>query len=939
MNAGIDEGPEVRLDGRSVECSSLRRVRRHTRVRVLLAVLILCVLVLVSGGGGSPSQATSSSPPSEVLYSEDFEDGQAQGWDLLSDWHVVSAGSDGSYLRCAGSGVGALLEDSWGDFAFSVRVRPGRGAVHLIYRTGSCVRYFIGFSEGNLTLNRTNPCGTHKELATKSGSWKTKHWYEIRIAGVGSAITISVDGVTRLSYTDREPLLYGGIALEVVEDAGEAWFDDIRVIGQRPPDPGLTWVRTGGPLGGLGYDIRMSPDNPDLLYVTDTSGGLHISRDGGDTWVPSNEGITTRAGGSGDGIPVFCVTVDAHDSSIVWLGTQNKRGIYRSTDGGRTWAERDTGVVETEGISFRGFTVDPRSSDIVYAAAEISSYAWAGTPLIGKGFDLTKGVVYKTTDGGEHWRAAWRGNSLARYIWIDPSSPDTVYVSTGIFDREAADADTAHGNPGGVGVLKSTDGGIHWRELGTANGLANLYIGSLFMHTRDSKILLAAAGSNVWRDRNGVYLSEDGGETWQAVLVVHEECFTAVEFAVSDPAVAYAGSELGFYRSADEGHSWEPVGNRAPWGPPGIRIGVPIDIQVDPRDADRVFVNAYGGGNFLSTDGGETWSAASAGYTGADIHTVTVDPEDPRTVFAMARCGPFVSSDAGQAWEGLFYDPAGSSDWGTIAFARLPESQSILLASDEPDGTIWRSWDAGAHWVTAFEHPAVNPVDYLAWHSFKAIAFAPSNALVIYAGMCRGTRYIDEGMREPSYGIYKSTDGGVAWRSANDSVSSRWNINCLAVDPRTDRTVYAGTVDGGVLKATDGGVSWRQMNTGLRSLDIRSIAIDPSNPSIVFAGAENGGLYKSVDGGTTWKQSSNGMDPQGTIRSVVVNPTDTQILFAGDLRTGVYRSGDAGATWVKINDGLRTRAVKALAISSDGKVLYAATEGEGVFRLDLMPAG
>jgi photosystem II stability/assembly factor-like uncharacterized protein len=81
------------------------------------------------------------------------------------------------------------------------------------------------------------------------------------------------------------------------------------------------------------------------------------------------------------------------------------------------------------------------------------------------------------------------------------------------------------------------------------------------------------------------------------------------------------------------------------------------------------------------------------------------------------------------------------------------------------------------------------------------------------------------------------------------------------------------------------------------------------------------------------------MDPQAAIRSIVIDPLDPQVIYAADLRTGVYRSSDGTKTWVKINEGLRTRAVRALAISSDGRTLYAATEGEGVFRLDLIPTG
>ena len=93
---------------------------------------------------------------------------------------------------------------------------------------------------------------------------------------------------------------------------------------ENPPD----WIRTGGPLGGLGYDVRMHPDNPDLMYVTDAYAGVFISEDGGLTWQPSNEGITDRSGESQDAIPVFCLTIDPHNPDIIWSGTQYSGGIF-----------------------------------------------------------------------------------------------------------------------------------------------------------------------------------------------------------------------------------------------------------------------------------------------------------------------------------------------------------------------------------------------------------------------------------------------------------------------------------------------------------------------------------------------------------------------------------------------------------------------------------
>jgi len=81
-----------------------------------------------------------------------------------------------------------------------------------------------------------------------------------------------------------------------------------------------TWVRLGGPLGGLGYDIRMDPGDPDIMFATDAWAGVHKSVDGGHTWFTLNEGIDARTGPSGDAIPAFCLTIDPNEPSIIWAG-------------------------------------------------------------------------------------------------------------------------------------------------------------------------------------------------------------------------------------------------------------------------------------------------------------------------------------------------------------------------------------------------------------------------------------------------------------------------------------------------------------------------------------------------------------------------------------------------------------------------------------------
>jgi photosystem II stability/assembly factor-like uncharacterized protein len=893
---------------------------------------VTCLVLLVPLHVPSYAQG----PGETLLYEESFGDGQAQGWELEPGWRVTQ---DGDNWVLAGEGHQWARPDlSYAsDFRVQFRLKLLQGRIHLVYRLNETGRYFIGFHEDGSDLSKQYWPDTFLHGLTGSA---TPHspgdWHQVEIVGRGASLRFLVDDQVEWEYTDPDPLLGGSFAFETLDDS-VAYVDDILVYGPAPtptptPDRRFTWVRTGGPLGGLGYDVRMRPDNPDVMYVTDAWAGVFMSTDGGQTWFPSNEGITTRAGESGDAIPVFCLTIDPHNYDTIWIGTQNVRGIYKSADGGHTWVQMDNGVMEREGITFRGFAVDPRSSDIVYAAAEVSSWAWAGEERSGREFDMTQGVVYKTTDGGQNWQAIWRGDNLARYVWIDPRDPDVIYVSTGIFDREAAnsipDPSTSSGHrsriPGGVGVVKSTDSGQTWREVN--NGLANRYVGTLFMHPENPDILLAGAGNNQYYEGGGVYLSTNGGESWQQML--RGDNIESVEFASSQPDIAYAGSADAVYRSEDGGHTWQQVsGGRDGWGPPGVRAGFPIDFQVDPRDPNRIFANEYGGGNFLSADGGRTWTVATKGYTGAQVRDIAVDPTAAGRVFAAARSGLFLSTDGGEDWPGLSYPPAASLEWYVVAVD--PTDPQHVLAANNWNSVILQSHDGGRAWRPVSQRPD----ETMSW---RAIAFAPSDPATVYAGT---SAFFSAGTfddRMPAGGIYVSHDGGATWSQANDAVSRDANVTSLAVAFHDPQVVYAATGNHGLLKTTDGGQSWTVINQGLPgSPAALAVTLHPTDSRTVYAGLDRAGLYRSEDSGETWQPSAAGLNPEASVSDTVFDPTDPQVIYAADRFSGVYRSTDGGMAWTPINVGLRTRAVNALTMSSDGQHLYAATEGEGVFRLDL----
>jgi len=705
------------------------------------------------------------------------------------------------------------------------------------------------------------------------------------------------------------------------------------------PLVGQEWVRLGGPPGGLGYDIRVRPDDPETWFVTDAFAGVHMSTDGGLTWFTSDEGIDARTGPSRDAIPVFSLTIDPNDPDIVWAGTQGVRGIYRSADGGRTWEKRVSGI--RDGISIRGLAVEPGNSDVVYAAGEVSSWAWAGRNMWGVGFDRTKGSVYKSTDAGLHWKEIWFGDDLARYVLIDPTDVDTLYVSNGIFDREAANSDPAARTPGGVGVIKSTDGGLTWSAAN--QGIENLYVGSLSMHPEDPKILLAAAGNVTYNQGSGVYLTQDGGESWRKVIQ-GRGFFMAVDFVPGDPVVAYAAAgHSPFYRSLDGGQTWEAMTpGEGGWGPSGFRVALPIDMQVDPKDRDRVFVNNYGGGNYLSTDGGRTWISASVGYTGAEIWDVAAHPTNPAMVYANGRSGAFASLDGGYSWQGI--NPVNPTIQDGPQIVIDPGDPAHILASEAQFGWLFDSRDNGLTWRNVLNLHDLEPQNQVPTHQqsgFHALAFAPSNPDRVYGGLSTWACATDprrEKCLEPTLlSLMVSEDGGRTWSRAETEAIEKLSVLDIAVHSSDSNAVWLATGSVGVFFSGDGGETWEPRSSGLTASTITSLAIAPDQPDVLYAGTADRAVFKSEDAGQSWHRSGVGMDANEPIRTLLVDPLRPNVLYAGSLFNAVYVSEDAGATWRQLNDGLRTRAIRSLAISSDGETLYAATLGEGVFRLSTHP--
>jgi photosystem II stability/assembly factor-like uncharacterized protein len=389
--------------------------------------------------------------------------------------------------------------------------------------------------------------------------------------------------------------------------------------------------------------------------------------------------------------------------------------------------------------------------------------------------------------------------------------------------------------------------------------------------------------------------------------------------------VYVAPSVSEFYRSKNGGETWQHF----PMNPDGASVGIPIAVTASPADADTVYLNSYIGGVFKSTDGGETWHIASEGYTGAQTSEVAIDPAHPELVYAVGRQGLAKSTTGGSSWTYLSQNEFTEA----ASLSVNPNGAQDVLLSLRFNGAIFRSTDGGRGWRRVLcAVPNCRYPNNL--HGFVQFARPRADPRVIYAA--GRTAGLSAERPTVSIGVRKSVDGGQLWEAVNTGLSADLNVNAVAVHPANPNVAYVGAGSSGVYRTTDGGAQWQPV--GLAQMEVRALAVNPVNPNLMYAGTEGNGLFVSPDSGQLWRNAGAGLEPNASIHSVVIDPANPQIVWAADYHSGVYRSVDGGKTWAPVNRGLSTRAVNALAISADGKVLYAATEGEGVFRLGQVAA-
>jgi photosystem II stability/assembly factor-like uncharacterized protein len=300
----------------------------------------------------------------------------------------------------------------------------------------------------------------------------------------------------------------------------------------------------------------------------------------------------------------------------------------------------------------------------------------------------------------------------------------------------------------------------------------------------------------------------------------------AVAIDPATPTTLYAGlvedefhPNWGVFKSSDGGGTWNAINTGLPsdFGVFALAIN-PVTPTTLYAAMDGYYSGGYGGGVFMSVDGGSNWNAVNNGLpTSVGFHALAIDHTTPSTLYAgAAGGGVFVSTDGGNTWGNNALTSS-----SVYALAINPLTTSVLYAGT--DGGVFQSIDGGVTW-NAVNNGLPTGV------GIYSLAIDPANPSTLYAGT-------------DVAGVFTSLDGGATWNGINNGVPTGFEIHAVAVSPVNSSMLYAGLFGGGFFTSTDGGNSWTEFDTGIDDSYFHAIVFDPLTPTTVYTGTCNDGVF------------------------------------------------------------------------------------------------
>ncbi len=517
----------------------------------------------------------------------------------------------------------------------------------------------------------------------------------------------------------------------------------------RSADGGATWRRT---LGRWARSVAVDPVSAGEVLVG-TENGLFRSFDGGRHWTEVAREVAPL--GEPRRFSIRAVAFEPSDPRTLYAAfVGGLSQLYRSTDGGRTWAGIFRG-------GFHALAADPARPRTLYAAgcfrrgrvnqcgtfvSRDGGASWSRVLLrtfigfaadpsgTGAVYAVDSGGILVSTDGGSHWTAIDAGLPEQRVlaVAVDPQHPETLLAGLG-----------------NAGVYRSADGGGHWMASGT--GLVN---------SAALAVAVAPGGSPLYAGTSsGVYRTADGGATWRSVLPIHGVRDVALHPDAPETVWAVAG---GLWRSTDGGTSWSLL---------GLAEHLLQRVWIAPSDPDVVFLAGEGreAAVLRSDDRGATWEVLP-GIHG--VRGLAIDPRDPDRLFATQEEDLRRSDDGGRTWRLALL--------GDVNSIRARQMRDVAIAPSDSDvsfaadlRSVVGSVDGGRTWRRLVDH-----VDAL-----DTVVIDPLDAETVYAGGAGG--------------VLRTRDGGATWQRFHDGLYG-FPVLDFAFDQANPEHLYAGTAGAGV---------------------------------------------------------------------------------------------------------------------------------------------
>jgi photosystem II stability/assembly factor-like uncharacterized protein len=615
---------------------------------------------------------------------------------------------------------------------------------------------------------------------------------------------------------------------------------------------GLKYRLVGPSRGGRVTTVTGVPSQPRTFYMGVASGGVFKTTDGGENWMPLTDGKLPLGS-------IGKIAVAESNPDVIYVGTGSDgvrsnvstgRGVYKSSDGGKSWSF--LGLYNAGQIG--AVRVHPTDPNTVWVAA----YGDLFKPNHERG-------VFKTTDGGKTWKQTLyvSDSTGAMDVELMPGNPSVVYAWLSRIERKPW---TIISGSREGGFFKSTDGGETWNHLTT--GLPNDLIG------KANLAVTAANPSRIYalieaKPGGGLYRSEDAGQSWalvnsQGSLIQRPFYYTTLGADPTNADVVYAGAE-GFFKSSDGGKSMTPL--RTPHGDNH-------DIWISPRDGNTM-IQANDGGANVSFDGGRTWSTQLNQPT-AEIYGVWMDNAFPYKLYGAQQDNTtvIISSVA---------NPYNLQDWRSGPGC---ETGPIMPHPREPN-TVYGACKGQFqvmnlltgqeknYWIGAqslYGNPARDLI--YRFQRVSPMATSPHDPSVVYYG---------------SQYVHRSRDKGVTWER---------------ISP--DLTAHPACCQGASGEPITRDVTGEEFYSTLYA-----ITESPRELGVIWTGANDGPFHLTRDNGKSWKNiTPPGLPPGGRVAWIEASPHRRGSAYyavyrylLGDYQPYLYRTDDYGATWKRLTDG------------------------------------